>query len=57
VAVRSQKPGGSGLGIAIARRIVARHGGVLNFEGGMGTTARVLLPAVEPAEPFLEASS
>lgn len=57
VAIRSQKPGGSGLGIAIARRIVARHGGVLSFEGGTGTTARVLLPAVEPAEPFLEASS
>jgi signal transduction histidine kinase len=53
---RSQKPGGSGLGVAIARRIVARHGGVLIFEGGIGTAARVLLPAAEPAEPLVEAS-
>jgi signal transduction histidine kinase len=47
--VRSDKPGGSGLGVAIARRIVARHGGALVFESGSGTTARMLLPASEPA--------
>jgi signal transduction histidine kinase len=46
-ALNSQKPGGSGLGVAIARRIVARHGGVVLFEYGAGTTARVLLPAAE----------
>ncbi|MBI5493538.1 MAG: HAMP domain-containing histidine kinase [Deltaproteobacteria bacterium] len=42
----SSRPGGSGLGVAITRRIVARHGGALLFgprEGG-GTVARVLLP-------------
>jgi signal transduction histidine kinase len=46
-AMSSQKPGGSGLGVAIARRIVERHGGALVFESGAGTTARVLLPAAE----------
>jgi signal transduction histidine kinase len=48
--VRSRKPGGSGLGIAIARRIVARHGGALLFRTDRGTTARVLLPAAEAAQ-------
>jgi signal transduction histidine kinase len=46
-ATSSQKPGGSGLGVAIARRIVERHGGALLFERGAGPTARVLLPAAE----------
>jgi two-component system sensor histidine kinase PilS (NtrC family) len=41
------KKGGTGLGVAIAQRIVERHGGSLVFESdpGRGTTARVTLPA------------
>ena len=45
--VVSEKPDGSGLGMAIARRIIARHGGAIVFEPGCerGTVVRVLLPA------------
>ncbi len=40
------KPSGTGLGIAIAQRIVERHGGHLSLESslGRGTVARVTLP-------------
>ena len=41
------KEGGTGLGVAIAQRIVERHGGRLSFESApdRGTVARVTLPA------------
>jgi signal transduction histidine kinase len=40
------KPGGTGLGLPIAQRIVAEHGGRLLIESapGKGTTATVILP-------------
>jgi two-component system, NtrC family, sensor histidine kinase PilS len=40
------KQGGTGLGVAMAQRIVERHGGRLSFEStpGRGTIARVSLP-------------
>lgn len=40
------KPGGTGLGLPIAQRIVAEHGGRLLIESapGAGTTATVILP-------------
>ena len=42
------KEGGTGLGVAIAQRIVERHVGSLSFESipGQGTTVRITLPAV-----------
>ncbi len=42
---------GTGQGLAIARSVIAKHGGTLTFEStpGTGTTFRILLP-VEPAK-------
>jgi len=44
--MRVRRHGGLGLGLAIARKMIAAHGGTLNLESGPGgTTARVRLPA------------
>ncbi len=45
--IHSSKPNGTGLGLRIANRIAAAHGGELRLasEEGRGTTATVLLPA------------
>jgi len=47
-----QRPG-TGLGLTIAARIVARHGGHLDVQSelGVGTTIRVRFPAVDPDDP------
>jgi signal transduction histidine kinase len=46
---RSREAGGAGLGLSIARGIVAAHGGTLTFdsEPGSGTTATISLPAAK----------
>jgi two-component system nitrogen regulation sensor histidine kinase GlnL len=45
------RPGGAGLGLAVARHWVARHGGRLRIESapGQGTCVRVALPLRRPA--------
>jgi two-component system sensor histidine kinase HydH len=48
----SRKPAGSGLGLTIAQRIVAAHGGRIDLESapGQGTCVRIALP-LAPAGP------
>ena len=44
---RSRAEGGAGLGLAIAKLAIARHGGRIELEStdGQGSTFRVLIPA------------
>ena len=48
------KQSGSGVGLPLAKKIVERHGGFMDFEStpGEGTTFVVRLPLVEPPAPF-----
>jgi signal transduction histidine kinase len=50
---RSQKKGGSGIGLAIVRELVHAHGGdvTADSEFGRWTTITVTLP-LSPGEPF-----
>jgi two-component system nitrogen regulation sensor histidine kinase GlnL len=49
----SGKAGGVGLGLALVAKLVAGHGGLIDFESEPGRTVfRVLLPAVPAASAF-----
>lgn len=48
--LHSTKPSGTGLGVAIARRIASAHGGTISFSSriGSGTSVTITLPSVLP---------
>jgi signal transduction histidine kinase len=50
---RSREPGGSGLGLPIARWIATQHQGTIDLRStpSEGTTARIRLPLSERTEP------
>jgi len=52
----SRRYGGLGLGLAISREVVAKHGGELSVKSqpGKGSTFRVLLPYHMPEDPAME---
>jgi signal transduction histidine kinase len=49
------RAGGTGLGVCLARAVVAQHGGELRYESqeGRGTTAIMTLPAIPSPKPGL----
>jgi signal transduction histidine kinase len=50
--VSAGKVGGTGLGLAMAKRFVDEHRGVIDFETGAGgTTFRVVIPPPDPSLP------
>jgi len=53
----STKPGGSGIGLALARQIVVAHGGTITAERSPsgGTLMRIVIPDVVHAHPYREA--
>jgi signal transduction histidine kinase len=53
----STKPGGSGIGLALARQIVVAHGGTITAERSSsgGTLMRIVIPDVVHAHPYREA--
>jgi two-component system nitrogen regulation sensor histidine kinase GlnL len=47
----TSKPNGAGLGLALTAKLVAAHGGLLDFDSEPGRTAfRVLLPIATPTD-------
>jgi signal transduction histidine kinase len=52
----STKPGGSGIGLALARQIVVAHGGTITAERSPsgGTLMRIVIPDVVHAHPYRE---
>lgn len=55
----STRKGGTGLGLAVVRRIARAHGAEIDLESavGEGTTVRVLLPAVQPTDEAADTRS
>jgi PAS domain S-box-containing protein len=54
-----EKPEGTGLGLALSRRLIELHGGVMWAESqlGKGSTFTFTLPVLRPAGPAAEAAS